>query len=242
MLERVVFNKLVQVLVFGCADERIADASCSAITLRRRRDAWIEIGVMAGLEAVVLDAYDRMIGVELDDVAVDGCITKAPWGGEMAGRSPVDRAEQGLKRSTVVDRNGIPLGEIAAPAYRHDSSLLDAALDTLERFGPLPTGMTGHLDHGDDSAVARQKLWRRGLRADIAGKGTSAPIVATQRWVVERTNAWTNAYKKLVWCTEHRGAVIAFWIAFANVIIIVGRLIRLSWTRYRWEIRPRCRP
>ena len=36
--ERAVFEKLVQVLVFGCAYERIADASCSESTLRRRRD------------------------------------------------------------------------------------------------------------------------------------------------------------------------------------------------------------
>jgi hypothetical protein len=36
--ERVVYEKLVQVLVFGCAYERIADASCSESTLRRRRD------------------------------------------------------------------------------------------------------------------------------------------------------------------------------------------------------------
>jgi transposase len=36
--DRVVFEKLVQVLVFGCAYERIADESCSATTLRRRRD------------------------------------------------------------------------------------------------------------------------------------------------------------------------------------------------------------
>ena len=33
--ERVVFEKLVQVLVFGCAYERIADASCSESSLRR---------------------------------------------------------------------------------------------------------------------------------------------------------------------------------------------------------------
>jgi transposase len=33
--ERVVFEKLVQVLVFGCAYERIADASCPESTLRR---------------------------------------------------------------------------------------------------------------------------------------------------------------------------------------------------------------
>ena len=36
--ERAVFEKLVQVLAFGCAYERIADASCSESTLRRRRD------------------------------------------------------------------------------------------------------------------------------------------------------------------------------------------------------------
>ena len=35
--ERVVFEKLVQVLVFGCAYRRIADEGCSATTLRERR-------------------------------------------------------------------------------------------------------------------------------------------------------------------------------------------------------------
>jgi hypothetical protein len=38
--DHVVFEKLVQVLVFGCAYERIADESCSATTLRDRRDEW----------------------------------------------------------------------------------------------------------------------------------------------------------------------------------------------------------
>ena len=32
--DRVVFEKLVQVLVFGCAYRRIADEGCSATTLR----------------------------------------------------------------------------------------------------------------------------------------------------------------------------------------------------------------
>jgi transposase len=90
--ERVVFEKLVQVLVFGCAYERIADASCSESTLRRRRDEWIELGVMERLREICLDAYDRLIGLKLSEVAVDCCLTKAPCGGEKAGRSPVDRA------------------------------------------------------------------------------------------------------------------------------------------------------
>ena len=44
--DRVVFEKLVQVLVFGCAYERIADGTCSATTLRDRRNEWIELGTM----------------------------------------------------------------------------------------------------------------------------------------------------------------------------------------------------
>ena len=45
-------------------------------------------------------------------------------------------------------------------------------------------------------------------------------------WVVERTSSWHNAHKKLVWCTERRGRVDDFWIAFSEVVIVVRRLIR----------------
>jgi transposase len=74
----VVFDKLVEVLVYGAGYERIADASCSATTLRRRRDEWIRLGVWDRLRLAALDAYDQMIGLDLADVAVDGCTTKAP--------------------------------------------------------------------------------------------------------------------------------------------------------------------
>ncbi len=76
----------------------------------------------------------------------------------------------------------------------------------------------------------------------ISEKGKPAPLAATERWVVERTNSWHNAHKKLLWCTERRGQVIDFWISFSNVIIVVRRLIREAWIRYRWESRPRRRP
>ena len=62
--DRVVFEKLVQVLVFGCAYHRIADEECSATTLRDRRDEWIELGVIDALREAVLEAYDRYIGLE----------------------------------------------------------------------------------------------------------------------------------------------------------------------------------
>jgi transposase len=241
--ERVVFEKLVQVLVFWCAYERIADASCSESTLRRRRDEWIELAVMERLREICLDAYDRLIGLEFSEVAIDGCVTKAPRGGEKAGRSPVDRGKRGIKRSMAVDASGIPLGAVSAPANRHDSPLLVPTLEaTSEALGALPEGASVHLDRGYDSRLTRERLAELGLRWEISGKGKPAPFWATRRWVVERTSSWHNAHKKLVWCTERVGRVIDFWVAFSDVVIIVRRLAREGWTRYRWEGRPSRRP
>ena len=131
--DRVVFDKLIQVLVFGCGYRRIADATCSATTLRRRRNEWIRLGIFDQLRLAALGAYDTMIGLNLTDVAVDGCTTKAPCGGQVAGPSPVDRRKQGLKRSILTDADGIPLGAVPAPANCRDDGLLAATLDTLCR-------------------------------------------------------------------------------------------------------------
>ncbi|MBA3472718.1 MAG: IS5 family transposase [Rubrobacter sp.] len=241
--DRVVFEKLLQVLVFGCAYWRIADEECSESTLRRRRDEWIDLGVMEALREMALTAYDRIIGLELTDVVVDGCITNAPCGGEKAGRSPVDRGKQGIKRSTAVDANGIPIGGFTDPANRNDSPLLIPTLEHASAsVGVLPKGASVHLDRGYDSFITRERLKERGLNAEIAEKGKPAPLQVKNRWVVERTNSSHNAHKKLLWCTERQGQVVDFWVAFSDVVIIVRRLIREAWSRYRWESRPSRRP
>jgi transposase len=240
--DRVIFEKLVEVLVFGCAYEKIADPSCSATTLRRRRDEWIELGVLEALREMALEAYDRMIGLESSELALDSCITKAPCGGEKAGKSPVDRGKGGIKRSVVVDGRGIPLGSVSAPANRHDSPLLAPTLDAARALGLVAQGASVRLDRGYDSDLTRERLLERELLAEISKKGRPAPLIATGRWIVERTNSWQNAHKKLVWCTERREKVIDFWLAFSEVIIIVRRLIREGWIRYRWEVRPCRRP
>lgn len=98
-----------------------------------------------------------------------------------------------------------------------------------------------HLDRGYDSGKTRALLDEHDMDGAISQRGLPAPIQATFRWVVERTNSWQNAFKKLLWCTECRQSVVDFYIAFASVVIIVRRLIREGWTRYRWDTRPaRC--
>lgn len=175
--DRIIFDKMLQLLRFGCSYQAIADTTCSATTIRNRRDEWIALGVFARLKQVALASYDRIVGLVLDQIAVDGSITKAPGGGEVAGRSPVDRGKQGLKRSGMTDGYGIPLGCVLAGANRHDSPLLASPLDRLYDLGPLPDDVTVRLDAGYDSDKNRVLLDERGLHGRIARKGEKAPIV-----------------------------------------------------------------
>lgn len=240
--DRVVFDKLIQVLVLGASYEKISDITCSATTIRRRRDAWITAGIFATLEQICLENYDRIVGLELEDVCVDGCIVKAPCGGEIAGRSSVDRGKQGTKRSVMTDGNGIPIGVVAAPANRNASPLLQPTLGSLSRFnGHLPEQITVHLDAGYDSTKTRALLTELDCHWQISTKGE--PLQAGARWVVERTNAWhTRGFKKLLINTERRTTVNDAFIALANAVIIIRRLIREAWTTHRWDTRPERKP
>jgi hypothetical protein len=86
------------VLRFGCWYEPMAYCSCSATTIRGCRGEWIRVGIFAELKKIARESYDRIVGLVLGELAVDGCITKAPGGGECAAPSPVDRRKLGMKR------------------------------------------------------------------------------------------------------------------------------------------------
>jgi transposase len=239
---RIIFEKLIQVLRFGCSYASIADCACGATTIRERRNEWIKAGIFAELNKIARESYDRLVGLVLQDLAVDGCITKAPGGGECAGPSPVDRRKLGMKRSLLVEGYGIPLGRVLAPANRHDSPLLAPTLDKLAQIGPLPDDITVHLDAGYDSQKTRDELTGRSLTGEIAHKGDKAPIQAGQRWQVERTNSWHNGFNRLQRCYERKEDVIDAFFDLADTIITVRSMIRQSWTLYRWDSRPTKRP
>src|ERR1041385_1105273 len=70
--------------------EAIWEHRWSDTTLRARRDEWIAAGVFDQVHAEAMAAFDRIIGLDLSEVSVDGSLHKAPYGGEGTGPSPVD--------------------------------------------------------------------------------------------------------------------------------------------------------
>lgn len=240
--DRTVFEHVIAALVHGSGYERIATPGCSDRTIRRRVNYWAQIGIAEKIHALALQAYDRMIGLQLDELSVDGCITKVPGGGESAGRSPVDRGKQGLKRSVATEATGVPLGIVSAGANRHDSPLLVPTLKvTKEQVGELPDRVNVNLDRGYDSDKTRSALGELGFTGEIARKGIPAPIQAGKRWVVERSHAWMNGFGKLRRCTEKRSRVVDFYLYLSAAIVTLRMLIRRATPRYRWDGRPTTR-
>ena len=233
---------VVEALVHGSGYERVATAECSDWTIRDRLKQWSRLGLAAALHRIALAGYDRMIGLDLDDLAADGAITKAPCAGDKAGPSPVDRAKQGLKRSTMVDGGGVPLGLASAGANRHDSKLLEPTIEAAkEQVGALPEHARVHLDSAYDGQPSRQVLDDHHLVGEIASKGVPAPVQVGKRWRVERTNSWMNGYSKIRRCCERNGAIVDFYLYLAAAFVTVRALIRRARKRYRWTGRPTTR-
>ena len=134
----------------------------------------------------------------------------APGGGEAAGRSPVDRGKQGLKRSLVTDGVGIPLQVVSAGANRHDAPLLGPTWAGLEQLDGRPEDVTGHLARGYAGGPSRALLDAFGFAGAIARTGVPAPLQAGSRWVVERTHQWMNGSGKLRRCPEQHSVVVDF--------------------------------
>jgi hypothetical protein len=69
--DRVVFELGVLALVFGCGYERVAGPRCSDATIRQRLAEWAKLGIAQQLHALALDAYDRIVGLDLHTIAVE---------------------------------------------------------------------------------------------------------------------------------------------------------------------------
>lgn len=235
--DQVVFGHVMAALIHGSGYERIATPGCSDRTIRRRVHAWADAGLMPQLHALVLAQYDRLIGLDLRQVCVDGCITKAPGGGEVAGKSPVDRGKQGRKRSLLTDAAGIPLHLVATGANCPDSTLLRQTLTGLPHLGNRPRPLPVLLDRGYLGAPVQAALAEAGCTGVIPPSGHPAPGHVGERWVVERTHSWLNSFGRLRRCPERKVAVVELYLFLAATIIVIQQLLRAAVQTFRWPTR-----
>jgi transposase len=146
--DQLCFRGIMIRLVTGASSvgvEAILDHRVSDTTLRTRRDEWIHAGVFEQLKA---EHFDRIVGLDLDDVALDGSLHKAPYGDGGTGANPTDRAKLGWKWSVASERHGIPVGWAIDGANRNDVAMLEPTIDAIDATGLLDEIGTLHLDRG----------------------------------------------------------------------------------------------
>ena len=243
--DKVVFWGILIRLVTGCSwvtAEKLLGDRVSDTTMRARRDEWVDAGVFDALESEALAAYDRVVGLDLSDAAVDGSIHKAPCGGDGTGKSPVDRAKLGWKWSILTDRAGVPVAAAAAGANRADTTLLEPTLQAAPQ-GLLADVETLHLDRGYDNAPARAVCAAMGIDDVVCAKrrprgrarrGPKAMPLGL-RWAVERTNSWLSNFGQLRRNTDRRPQHRRAQLSLAIALILTAKLID---HRNRWNPNP----
>ena len=154
----------------------------------------------------------------------------------------MNRGKRGLKRSMAVDAKGIPLGAVSAPGGRR-----------LAASGPDPGGDDPYTRlsarGGERPPRARLRLasYPRaaggdGARVGDLGQGKTGALLGNDPMGGGADGRVAQHPQEARLVHREGGEGGRLLGAFSSVVIIVRRLIREGWSRYRWEGRPSRRP
>ena len=118
----------------------------SDATLRGRRDEWITAGVFDRLAEEALEAYDRIIGLDLSSAPSTAGSTRPPPAAKAPVPAPLTGANSAGRWSLFADRNGIPVGWAIDGANRHDTVLLEPTCSRVTERALICDAETLHLD------------------------------------------------------------------------------------------------
>ena len=131
------------------------------------------------------------------------------------------------KQHVVTDSLGLIIGAAVHPANVHDSK--DAML-VLERLRGAPRRLTRIIaDGGRGGSLADRVMERLGARLEVTrqpklpGRGF---VPVGRRWVVERTFAWMENFRRLTIDYEFRSDLTVAMIYLANCYIALNKVLK----------------
>jgi len=165
---------------------------------------------------------------------VDSCSIRAVHGGDQTGPNPTNRAKRGSKRHLICDGRGVPLAVRLTGANRSDSQKALALVDAIpplhgERGRPRqrPDCVLGV--RGYDAAAIRHGLRARGILPLVAKRRTThGSGLGRWRWVVERTFAWLNQFRRLRVRYDKRADIHEAFLSL-GCVMICWHALRKTW-------------
>ena len=130
----------------------------------------------------------------------------------------------------MVERAGLPLVAGLTGAARPDATVCEALVEAIPavrqangRRRKRPQKL--HADKGYDVQRCRGYLRRRGIACRIARKGVEDKArLGRHRWVVERTMAWLNHFRRLAIRYERREDIHQALLDLGCALICFRRL------------------
>ena len=129
----------------------------------------------------------------------------------------------GRKRQLLVDSDGRIWQALVHAANLHDGVASCSILEEIKRIGKRIQKIVGDAAYKKTFA---EKVVETGYKFECGAKPetTRGFVPITHRWVVERTIAWTNFFRRIVKDYEYTVKSSETWILLANISIICSRL------------------
>lgn len=205
--DRTLLNGIFFILRSGAAWRDMPEKYGPWSTVYGRFWEWRNAEVFEDIWRICLRHYDERHGIEWGWQSGDGTYVRSPLGGPDNGPNPTDRAKPGMKDHVLVDQRGVPLSVVVTEANLNDHRALPELLTTHAVVRPQPSAAAPQnicLDAAYDNEPTRATLCRAsytGHIAPIGGRPSDAPAHPggqARRWVVERTHAWLDRFRRLV--------------------------------------------
>ena len=134
----------------------------------------------------------------------------------------------------IVDGRGTPIGLHIESASPSEVKLLEATLDSLDIPGKKVQPERLIADKGYDSNKARELIESRGMLPIIPARKNNTRATHQDgrhmkryrnRWIIERTNAWLQNFRRLVVRYERSHIIFGGLIHMAFAMMILKRFI-----------------
>lgn len=207
----------------------LRELGCSGMTCWRRLRVRHEAGVWAGLHRVLLKRLANAEHMDWSLASLDSA-SGATKGGAETGPNPTTRGEPGAKRHLVVDCRGTPLGVCLSSAKRHDSLILAATPNAVPgvrhgRGRPRRRPRKLHADKVYDYRRCRRDCRARSIQPRIVWRGVETSNRPGQHpWVVERTFAWRNRFRRLAIPYERRADIYEALVTLGCALICLNQI------------------
>lgn len=222
---RSIFEAVLYLLVTGCQWRMLPHdfPRWEAVYWHFRK--WRESGRIQHCIEKLAMRIRRMRGQSLTPSVMALDAQSVKWGNRRSSNGfDANKKVKGVKHNIAVDRNGFILGRLDRSAAIHDSRLARPICRQVDDAWPIVR--KGLLDRGYRGKLVEEIRCELGMDIEVCStpNGTNGFTPKPLRWVVERTFAWLDSFRRLGRNYEQTDESAEEMIDFATIKLLIAHV------------------